>query len=244
LILRDKNAVIEALTHGRKFNSITMYTSPDRDPRLREIADEAARLKIRMIVDAHYKDARGKNRSESVLECECEEYKYADFDELVSAAHANGKASQVVALDHVQDPRNLGAVLRSAAAAGADGVIIEHKRCCPVTAAAYETSSGGAEHVRVAQVSNLANALREMKENDFWVCGADERAEKSVWDMKLDMPTVWVLGAEGEGLHRLVRECCDFLVKIPTNKKFPSLNMSVAAGILLFEGVRQKKSKD
>lgn len=241
MILKDKNSILEALKHGRNITIVRFYSSTERDDRLAEIADEARARKIRISVDAHFKDSRGRNRADTVVEAECEEFTYTDFSEMLAGARKRGKAAQIVALDHIQDPHNLGAVIRSAAAAGADGVIIQHNRCCPVTAAVYETSCGGAEHVKVAQVTNLSNALRDLKENGFWAAGADERADKSVYETDLNVPLVWVLGTEGTGMHRLVREHCDFLVKIPTAKSFTSLNVSVATGVLLFEAVRQKK---
>ena len=242
MILKDKNAIYEALKAGRRVDVVRFMLPPDRDQRLSEIAEEARRRKVKVMVNARFKEASGKGGPITNVEAEVEEFKYVELKQLLDGAKAAGKAAQVVALDHIQDPRNLGAVLRSAAAAGAAGVIIQQKRCCPVTAVVYETSCGGAEHVPVAMVTNLANTLRIFKDEGFWVFGADERAEKNVAEEDLKIPLVWVLGTEGRGLHRLVRENCDFLVKIPTSRDFTSLNVSVAAGILLFEGVRQKSA--
>lgn len=243
MLLKDKNAIYEALKAGRGVSLVRFFTPPEKDARLGEIADAARKRGAKVMVNPKFRDASGKGGPTVSVEAECDDYKYAAFEDIVAGARAMGKKAQIVALDHIQDPRNLGAVLRSAAAAGAAGVVIQHKRCCPVTAVAYETSSGGAEHVPVAQVSNLANSLTYLKENDFWIFGADERAERTAADEDLNIPLAWVMGTEGRGLHRLVREKCDFLVKIPTVENFTSLNVSVAAGILLFEGVRQKSGK-
>jgi len=209
---------MEALRGGRRVDAVRFFAHPESDPRLQQIADEAHRLNVRTSMNTHMKDAKGKNRMESTVEAEMEDFRYTDIEDITAAALKAGNYAQIIALDHIQDPRNLGAILRSAAAAGAQGAIIQAKRCCPVTAVAYETSSGGAEHIPVAMVTNLATTLRQLKDDGFWAVGADERAEKTVYESDLRMPLVWVLGTEGRGLHRLVRECCDFLVKVPTRR--------------------------
>lgn len=242
--LTDKHAIHEALRAGRAFTQVTFYVNPKRDARLGEIERRARKAGVPVTMGDARQRGRGQQRVESAVEAECSDFVYAPLEEVIDRARATGAAAQILALDHVEDPRNLGAVIRSAAAAGAAGVIIEKRRCSPVTAIAYETSSGGAERVSVAMVSNLRAALEALKKNDFWIAGADERAETAVHDTDLAVPLVWVLGAEGSGLSRLIRETCDFLVRIPTNPVFPSLNVSVAAGVLLFEAARQKREKE
>ena len=238
--LTDKNAILEALRAGREIRHIALSTNADRDSRIQEIVELARGRGVR--VGTVKPQGRGRGMSVPPVSADCADFAYATLDDIVIASKKSERGAVVLALDHVQDPQNLGAILRTAAAAGACGVIIQNRRACQVTAAAYETSCGGAERVPVACVPNLVRALEQLKHNDFWITGADERAEQSVHDADMAPPLALVLGAEGSGLSRLVRESCDFLIRIPTDPGFPGLNVSVAAGVLLFEAVRRRQS--
>ncbi len=145
-------------------------------------------------------------------------------------------------LDGVTDPHNLGACLRVADAAGAHAVIAPKDRSVGLTAAAMKVASGAAESVPYITVTNLARTLRELKERDIWVVGADESGESTLFDVKIAGALAWVLGAEGEGLRRLTRENCDQIVRIPMFGAVESLNVSVASGVCLFEARRQRES--
>jgi 23S rRNA (guanosine2251-2'-O)-methyltransferase len=146
----------------------------------------------------------------------------------------------VVALDQVQDPRNLGAVARSAEAAGAAGLVIPERRSAEVTAVACKASAGAVEHLAIARVRNLADWLGEAKQAGFWIWGADAGAEQAPWGVDLRGPTVIVLGGEGKGLRPRVAAACDGLVALPQRGKIGSLNVSAAATALLFEALRQR----
>lgn len=146
----------------------------------------------------------------------------------------------LLVLDGVTDPHNLGACLRVANAAGADGVIAPKDRAAGVSATVSKVASGAAEITPYFMVTNLARTLRELKERNIWVVGADERAEKTLYEADLPDSIAWVLGAEGEGMRRLTRETCDLLVRIPMLGAVQSLNVSVAAGVCLFESVRRR----
>ena len=166
---------------------------------------------------------------------EVEPYPYAGAAELL------GKESALlVALDQVQDPRNLGAVARSAEVAGAAGLVIPERRAAEVTAVACKASAGAVEHLAIARVRNLADWLAEAKEAGFWIWGADAEADKAPWDVDLTGPTVLVLGGEGTGLRPRVAAGCDGLVALPQAGEVGSLNVSAAATALLFEAVRQR----
>jgi 23S rRNA (guanosine2251-2'-O)-methyltransferase len=145
----------------------------------------------------------------------------------------------LLALDGVTDPHNLGACLRVANAAGAHAVIAPRDRAAGITPAVSKVASGAAESTPYLMVTNLARTLRELKERNIWVVGADERADKTLYEADLPAGIAWVLGAEGEGMRRLTRENCDLLVRIPMSGDVPSLNVSVSAGICLFESVRR-----
>jgi 23S rRNA (guanosine2251-2'-O)-methyltransferase len=166
---------------------------------------------------------------------EVEPYPYAGAAELL---HVEG--ALLVALDQVQDPRNLGAVARSAEAAGAAGLVIPERRSAGVTAVACKASAGAVEHLSIAHARNLADWLGEAKEAGFWIWGADAEAKQAPWEVDLSGPTVLVLGGEGKGLRPRVASVCDGLVALPQRGRIDSLNVSAAATALLFEAVRQR----
>ena len=149
----------------------------------------------------------------------------------------------LLVLDGVTDPHNLGACLRVANAAGAHAVIAPRDRSAGITPAVSKVASGAAEATPYLMVTNLARTLAELKERNVWIVGADERAEKTLYEADLPESIAWVLGAEGEGMRRLTRESCDLLVRIPMRGEVESLNVSVSAGVCLFESVRRKKPR-
>src|SRR5271170_3561714 len=164
----------------------------------------------------------------------------ASFEDLLKPRDAHGAPGLVVLLDGVEDPQNLGAIVRTALAAGAQGVVITERRAAGLTETVARASAGALAHLPVARVKNIARAMEEMKEAGYWLVELDERAETRHTEVDLKVPTGVVLGGEGKGLHALIRERCDFLVSIPTTGPVRALNVSVAAGIVLFEVVRQR----
>ncbi len=149
----------------------------------------------------------------------------------------------LVLLDGIEDPHNLGAIVRTSLAAGAQGVVIQERRAAGLSDTVERASAGALAHLPVARVKNLVRAMEEMKEAGYWLVGLDERAEKSYTEVDLKGSVGIVLGGEGEGLHELTRKRCDFLVSLPTSGPVRSLNVSVAAGVMLFEVVRQRRGK-
>lgn len=166
---------------------------------------------------------------------EVDPYPYADPRGLL-----RGEDALLVALDQVQDPRNLGAVCRSAEFAGATGVVVPERRSAAVTAATCKASAGAVEHLQVAHVRNLADWLADAKSAGFWIWGADAEAESPAWHVDLTGPTVLVMGGEGKGLRPRVAASCDGLISLPQRGKVESLNVSAAAAALLFEARRQR----
>ncbi len=167
---------------------------------------------------------------------EVDPYPYVGAGELLGKEDA-----LLVALDQVQDPRNLGAVARSAEAAGAAGLVVPERRAAEVTAVACKASAGAVEHLPIARARNLADWLAEAKQAGFWIWGADASAEPAPWDMDLTGPTVLVLGGEGKGIRPRVLAACDGSVALPQAGQTASLNVSAAATALLFEAVRQRR---
>jgi 23S rRNA (guanosine2251-2'-O)-methyltransferase len=166
---------------------------------------------------------------------EVESYPYADPRQLL-----RGEESLLIALDQVQDPRNLGAVCRSAEFAGAAGVVVPERRSAAVTAVTCKASAGAVEHLKIAHVRNLADWLADAKAAGFWIWGADAEAESPAWKVDLKGPTVLVMGGEGKGIRPRVASACDGLIGLPRHGEVESLNVSAAATALLFEALRQR----
>jgi 23S rRNA (guanosine2251-2'-O)-methyltransferase len=165
-----------------------------------------------------------------------------DSVELQDLIAANDGHGLLVLLDCVEDPHNLGAIVRTSLAAGAQGVVIPGRRAAGLTDTVERASAGALAHLPVARVTNLVRAMEEMKQAGYWLVGLDEHADKNYTDVDLKGAVGIVLGSEGDGLHELTRKRCDFLVSIPTTGPVRSLNVSVAAGVILFELVRQRNS--
>jgi 23S rRNA (guanosine2251-2'-O)-methyltransferase len=168
---------------------------------------------------------------------------YSDLADVIAAKR--GDYSLIVVLDGVEDPHNLGAILRTSDAAGANGIVIPERRAAAVTGTVTKASAGASEHLPIAKVTNISRSIEELKENNIWTVGLDERATQTYDALDYKMDCALVLGGEGKGLHDLVKRKCDFLVSIPMLGNVPSLNVSVAAAVVLYEIVRQRRaSKD
>lgn len=166
---------------------------------------------------------------------------YSDLDDVIAAKR--GVYSLVLVLDGIEDPHNLGAIIRTADAAGVDGLVIPERRAAGVSGTVTKVSAGATAHVPIAKVTNIARTLQDLKEHNIWTVGLDERAPQTYDSLDFNMNCALVLGAEGKGVHELVRKKCDFLVSIPMLGKVSSLNVSVAAGVVLYEIMRQRRAK-
>src|SRR6202049_2007186 len=234
------NAVAEALkARGRTFAWVGV-AKERHDLRLKQVVDECRRqgVAVRFVPREELNHMAGNNAHQGVVAVTSAK-QYNDLEDVVAAKRA--QYSLIVVLDGVEDPHNLGAILRTADAAGADGVVIPERRSAAVTAAGAKVSAGASEHLPIAKGTNISRALEELKEKDLWVVGLDERGERTYDAVDYKMHCAIALGAEGKGLHDLVRKHCDFLVSIPMLGKVPSLNVSVASGVVLDEVVRQRR---
>jgi 23S rRNA (guanosine2251-2'-O)-methyltransferase len=166
----------------------------------------------------------------------------SSLEEIIGSAKA-AQRGLIVLLDGVEDPHNLGAIIRTALAAGAHGVVIPERRAAGLTDTVARASAGALSHLPVAKVTNLVRSMEELKEAGYWLIGLDEQAEQSYTQMDYNSPVGIVLGGEGQGLHELTRRRCDFLVSLPTTGPVKSLNVSVATGVVLFEVLRQRAAK-
>jgi 23S rRNA (guanosine2251-2'-O)-methyltransferase len=233
------NAVSEALkARGRAFEWVGM-AKERHDIRLQRLIEECRRLglPVRFLQRSELDRMAGHVAHQGVVAVTSAK-QYNDLDDVIAAKR--GEYSLIVVLDGIEDPHNLGAILRTADAAAADGVVIPERRAVGVTGTVTKTSAGASEHLPIAKVTNIARAVEELKASNIWTVGLDERGAKTYDALDYQMDCALVLGAEGKGLHDLVKKKCDFLVSIPMLGRVPSLNVSVAAGVVLYEIVRQR----
>lgn len=168
------------------------------------------------------------------------EFPYASWEDLIHSIRSAPGRAVVLLLDSIQDPQNLGSLIRTAEAGGARGIVLPKDRAAGVTPAAVKASAGAAAHIPVVRVTNLASALEELKKEGFWIVGADARAKKNLYEMKWDMNVGLVIGSEGKGIRPLILKKCDFTLSIPMRGKVSSLNASIAGAIILYEIIRQQ----
>ncbi|MBN0041908.1 23S rRNA (guanosine(2251)-2'-O)-methyltransferase RlmB [Cellulosimicrobium cellulans] len=242
-VVAGRNSVLEALRARIPVEVVYLASRLDADDRTREIVDIVAGRGYDLLeVGKPELDRLTDGAVHQGVAIKVPPYEYADVDDLLDAAEASGRAPLVVALDGVTDPRNLGAVLRSAGAFGAHGVLVPERRAAGVTASAWKVSAGAAARVPVARATNLVRALGELKKAGCFVVGLDAGGETAIGDLQLATePLVVVAGSEGKGLSRLVREACDVVASIPIGSDTESLNAAVATGISLYEVARLRR---
>ena len=234
------NAVAEALkARGRAFEWVGVAKERN-DLRLQRLIQDCRKnsIAVRFLPRVDLDRMAGSGSHQGVVAVTSSK-QYSDLDDLIAAKR--GEHSLIIVLDGVEDPHNLGAILRTADAAGADGIVIPERRAAGITGTVTKVSAGASEHLPVAKVTNIARTLEALKSKNVWTVGLDERGTQSYDSLDFNMDCALVLGAEGKGVHDLVARKCDFLVSIPMLGKVPSLNVSVAAGIVLFEVVRQRR---
>ena len=239
-IIEGRNAVIEALRAGTAVDKVYIAKG-ETDATLGHIAS-TARGKGIVVVEADRRklDAMSVTHSHQGVIAVAAVREYASVSDILQSARDKGEAPLVVVCDELSDPHNLGAVIRTAEAAGAHGVIIPKRRSAGLTAIVAKTSAGAVSYLPVARVTNLTALLRELKEEGLWVFGTAADGSTSLYQADLKGPAAIVIGSEGNGMSRLVREQCDFLVSIPMRGQVNSLNASAAAAVVLYEAVRQR----
>jgi 23S rRNA (guanosine2251-2'-O)-methyltransferase len=240
------HAVREALEAGRAFDRIVIAKGR-QDSRVEEIVQAARARNISVrFEDRGQLDRLADSKDHQGIVALVAARAAGTLDEILAAANAGagrGEKGLIVLLDGVEDPHNLGAVIRTALAAGAHGVVIPERRAARLTDTVARASAGALAHLAVAKVTNLVRTMEELKEAGYWLVGLDERGDKNYTDVDYTSPTGIVLGGEGKGLHELTRKRCDFVVSLPTTGPVKSLNVSVAAGVVLFEALRQRRGK-
>ncbi len=240
-VIIGRNSVLEALKSGRSINKI-LLAQGDRQGSLREIIGKAKEMGLVVqTVDAARLDSFGtKHQGVAALVAPVA---YLELDDLLQQVALSGKTPFLVLLDELEDPHNVGAILRTADAAGVQGVLLPKRRTCPLSGTVAKTSAGAVEYVPVARIGNVAQTLKYLKQQGYWIIGADMDGESLYYEADLKGPVVVVIGSEGKGLGRLTKESCDLLVRIPMAGSINSLNASVACSLLLYEIVRQRGMK-
>jgi 23S rRNA (guanosine2251-2'-O)-methyltransferase len=240
------HAVREALEAGRAFDRIVIAKGR-QDSRVEEIVQLARGRNISVrFEERNQLDRLADSKDHQGIVALVAARAAGTLDEILAVANAGtgrGEKGLIVLLDGVEDPHNLGAVIRTSLAAGAHGVVIPERRAAGLTDTVARASAGALAHLPVAKVTNLARTMEELKEAGYWLVGLDERGDKNYTDVDYTSPTGIVLGGEGKGLHELTRKRCDFVVSLPTTGRVKSLNVSVAAGVVLFEALRQRRGK-
>ena len=237
--IEGKRPVLEALKSGRTVEKL-LIARGSREGSIREIYSRAreAKIVIQEVDRKHLDEISGSGAHQGVLAF-VTPYQYVEVEDILSRAEEKGEAPFLIVLDEIMDPHNLGAILRTAECCGAHGVILPKRRSVGMTPVAMKASAGAAEYLSVAKVSNLVRTLEDLKQRGIWIAGAaTEGVEYTAQD--LTGPIALVIGSEGKGIGRLIQEKCDFLVRIPLRGRIESLNASVAAGVLMYEVVRQR----
>jgi 23S rRNA (guanosine2251-2'-O)-methyltransferase len=245
LIIYGKNPVKEALYQPSSRIEEILISEDGEKERVYEILKlaEEKRIKVSFLPREALSRISGTSHHQGIV-ARVSEFEYKEVEQILRYAKEKGERLLLVMLDHIEDPQNLGGIIRTANVLGVHGVVIPRDRAASVTPSVIKASAGAAGFVRIARVVNLVTAIKDLKKRGVWVVGADPSAPKSVFEedfSRLDLALV--IGGEGKGLKRLVKEECDFLVSIPGVGEVSSLNASVAAGIMIYEMVRQRGTK-
>ena len=241
--IEGRNALTEALRSGRTIDKV-FVAAGDTDRSLQRLAAQAKETGAVVVpVDRRKLDAMSTSHSHQGVIALVAAREYFSLDDILEEAASRGENALIVICDELSDPHNLGAILRSAECAGAHGVIIPKRRSVGLTAVVAKASAGAVEYMRVARVTNITAAIQELKDKGVWIFGTAAEGSIPMYDADLKGPTAIVIGNEGDGMSRLVRESCDVTVHIPMKGRISSLNASNAASILLYEAVRQRSGR-
>lgn len=241
-VVWGRNAVLEALRGGRPVRRVVVAQGTRTTGALAEVLakSQAAGIAVQQVPREALDRLCGTTRHQGVAAVAAA-YRYAALEEVLAGARERGEDPLILVLDSVQDPQNFGSLMRTAEAVGAHGVIIPKHRAAGLTPAVAKASAGAIEHIKAVRVTNLARALEDLKKQGLWIVGIDMAGEQAYDEADLRLPVALVVGSEGRGLGRLVREKCDFTVRIPMRGKVASLNAAVAGSLVLYEAWRQRE---
>ncbi|WP_427340415.1 23S rRNA (guanosine(2251)-2'-O)-methyltransferase RlmB [Caloranaerobacter sp. DY30410] len=239
-LIEGRNPVLEALKSDRNIEKIMIAKGAEKGSvkKIKAIAKE--RGIVIQYVDRNKLDSISVTNSHQGVIAIASDYEYKTVEDILKYAESRNEDPFIIILDGIKDPHNLGAIMRTAECAGVHGIIIPKRRSVGLTPVVAKSSAGAIEYLPVAKVSNIVYTMEKLKEKGVWICAADMDGESNYYEKDLKGPLAIVIGSEGEGISRLVKERCDFLVKIPMKGNVTSLNASVAASILIYEVLRQR----
>ena len=238
--VEGRNAVIELLESARDINKI-FVSSGEKNGSINKILAMAKEKRVIVAeVNKNKLDEMAISDNHQGVIAIVPPFEYCDIDDILDCAKNRNEDPFILILDGIEDPHNLGAIIRTAETAGIHGVIIPKRRAASVNSTVTKVAAGAVEHMNIARVNNINEAIRHLKENGVWICGTDIDTKVYHYNQDLTGSLAIVIGSEGFGMSKLVKENCDFLVKIPMKGKITSLNASVSAGIVVYEAVRQR----
>ena len=238
--IEGRNSVLELLESERDINKI-LIAKGERHGSINKIITIAKQRKIVIAeVERQKLNAISETNNHQGVIAIVPPFNYVEVEDILNEAKTKNEDAFVLILDGIEDPHNLGSIIRTAETAGVHGVIIPKRRAASVNATVSKSSAGAVEHVKIARVNNINETIKYLKEEGLWICGTDGDAKDYYYNQNLKGPMAIVIGSEGFGMSRLVKENCDFLVKIPMKGKITSLNASVSAGIVIYEAVKQR----
>ena len=238
--IEGRNAVLEYLESGKDINKI-LITKGEKHGSINKIIAIAKERKIIIseLERSKLNQIAQTENNQGVIAI-VPPYDYCEVEDILEVAKKRQEEAFILILDGIEDPHNLGSIIRTAETAGVHGIIIPKRRACGVNSTVSKVSAGAVQHMKIARVNNINETIKFLKQNDIWICGTDGQAKTYYFQQDFKMPIAIVIGSEGYGMSRLVKENCDFLVKIPMKGKITSLNASVSAGIVMYEVVKQR----
>ena len=239
--IEGRNAVLEYLESGKDINKI-LITKGEKHGSINKIIAIAKERKliISELERSKLNQIAQTENNQGVIAI-VPPYDYCEVEDILEVAKKRQEEAFILILDGIEDPHNLGSIIRTAETAGVHGIIIPKRRACGVNSTVSKVSAGAVQHMKIARVNNINETIKFLKQNDIWICGTDGQAKTYYFQQDFKMPIAIVIGSEGYGMSRLVKENCDFLVKIPMKGKIASLNASVSAGIVMYEATRQRE---
>lgn len=239
--VEGRNAVIELLESGKDINKI-FISDGEKHGSINKIIAIAKERKVVISQIAKAKLAQmAQTQNHQGVIAIVPPFEYCEIEDILEEAKRKGESPFILILDEIEDPHNLGSIIRTAETAGVHGIVIPKRRAALVNSTVSKVSAGAVEHMKIARVNNLNETIKQLKENDIWICGTDMETNQYYYEEDFKGSIAIVIGSEGYGMSRLVKENCDFLVKIPMKGKITSLNASISAGIIMYEVVKQRQ---
>ena len=240
--IEGRNSVLELLESGKDINKI-FVTKGEKHGSIHKIIAKARERKIIIVEkDKRQMEEMAQTQNYQGVIAIVPPFEYCEIEDILNEAKKRKEEPFVLILDGIEDPHNLGSIIRTAETAGVHGIIIPKRRACGVNSTVSKVSAGAVQHMKIARVNNINETIKFLKQNDIWICGTDGQAKTYYYQQDFKMPVAIIIGSEGYGMSRLVKENCDFLVKIPMKGKITSLNASVSAGIVMYEVTKQREN--